>query len=354
VKALVVLAMLGCAHHPPVEADESCRRTAPVISLGDAGSVATLLDKTVVDVHVVGASPALSATLEKLIETKPGDNLAAPVIRDDIHRLWALGVLTDVRVDAVLGLHGASLTFQVTPELLIDHVEITGDARALPEMRRLRALEGTPYNAGGVARTAAAIEQSLIYNGYLDAKLRVAGAGSGVCVHAKRGPLVTIRNLKFDGNRLLADEVLLNELRGNKTINRPGGIFDEQVMADDRVKIEALYYDRGKAEIRVGAPTFERHANTIDITIPVKEGATYMLGKIAVAAVGGHAERLPIKRGQAFSRSLMRDAIDQLEARSHSDVYPQTVFDEDTHTIAVNMTLTWRHAWDLVSLLPRH
>jgi outer membrane protein insertion porin family len=362
VRRLIVLAMVGCVHRPPVsDPAPACATEVGATSITDAGGTSTVdRDATIATVRLAGASPALTATLSKFIETKPGDTLARATIAEDIRRLWAVGVLTDIHVDTSAGEGGAALTFVVTPQPLIDRVLISGEAEHDPDLRRMRALAGAPFEPMRVSRMASAIEQSMIYEGYPDAKIHVNRAigGVGLCVRAKRGPHVTIRKLGFEGNALIPDSVLLEQLRGNEKsgINRPGGIFDEAIMSEDSYKLTGLYYDRGKPMIKIGDPRTERHGNTIDVTIPITEGATYYLSKITVGALDGISrDTLGLAPGEPFSRERIRAAVELLEKRTDPDswINPETAFDTVHHTLDLHFAITWRHAWQPLRLLPR-
>ena len=150
---------------------------------------------------------------------------------------------------------------------------------------------------------------------------------------------------------------MLGQLRGSAKsgINRPGGILDQQILDEDLVKVSDLYYDHGKAKVRIRDPKTERHGDTIDVTIPIEEGPTYYLSKITVGAIDGDPETLGLAPGDEFNRERIHAAVELLEQRTDPDnwIYPETVFDETTHTIDVHFTFTWRHAWDPLRLLPR-
>ena len=168
---------------------------------------------------------------------------------------------------------------------------------------------------------------------------------------------VTIRKLGFEGNALIPDRVLLAQLRGSEKsgINRPGGLFDEEILSEDSYKLTALYYDRGKPMIKIGDPKTERHGNTIDVTIPITEDATYYLSKITVGALDGHPETLGLVPGEQFSRERIRAAVELLEKRTDPDswINPETSFDTVHHTLDLHFAITWRHAWEPLRLLPR-
>jgi outer membrane protein assembly factor BamA len=331
-----------------------CRDDAPAVAISGEGNVGLLTDK-VAAVRVTGATPELSATLSKFIMTKPGDELGRAAIAEDVRRLWAVGVVIDVRVDAVSGHDGAELTFAVTPQPLIERVEISGDARDDLDLRRLRALAGTPYEAMRVARMASAIEHSMVYKGYLDAKIHVHRTPVGVCVRAKRGPLVTIDKIVLEGRHDVPESALISQLRSGKGINQPGGIFDEDMLSEDYLKMEYVYYDHGKANIRISTPKTERHGNHVDVTVPITEGPTFHLGKLDVGAFAGHRVALGIATGDLFKRTKITAAIERIQDRIDPGdwVYPQTQIDLQNNTMDVHFAITWRHLWDSLLLLPR-
>jgi outer membrane protein assembly factor BamA len=264
-------------------------------------------------------------------------------------------VVSNVEVEAIPSPNGAELTFAVTPQPLIERVEIGGDARDDLDLRRLHALAGTPYEAMRVARMAAAIEQAMIYKGYLDAKIHVHRTAVGVCVRAKRGPLVTIDKIVLEGRHDVAESALVSQLRSGKGINQPGGILDEEMLSEDYLKIEYVYYDHGKANIRLGTPKTERHGNRVDVTIPITEGPTFHLGKVDVAAFDGHPETVGIATGDRFNRTKITAAMERIQQRIDPNdwVYPQTQVDLTNNTMDVHFAITWRHPWDSLLLLPR-
>ncbi|MEO8549428.1 MAG: hypothetical protein ABI678_05630, partial [Kofleriaceae bacterium] len=240
-RGLALVVLVGCAQHPPV-VDPGCLQSTRSAQVTRTGSYPPRDDRTIASVRVAGADPALAATLAKVIETHAGDTFANAHLADDIRRVWALDLVADVQVEA----RGVDVTFAVTPQPLIDRVTITGDAIETLQMRRFRALAGTPYDAMRIARMADYIERAYVHDGYLDAKVRVKRAGAGVCVAADHGPNVTIRKLLFPGRHDLAERTILDEIHGGSEVNHPGGLYDADLLGDDVTRIKALYWERGK------------------------------------------------------------------------------------------------------------
>jgi outer membrane protein insertion porin family len=353
---LALVLLLGCAQHPPV-VDPGCLQSTRPATVTRTGSYPPRDARTIASVRVSGADPALAATLAKVIETHPGDTFANAHLADDIRKIWALDLVADVQIEA----RGGEVTFAVTPQPLIDRVMITRDAY---ELARIRALAGTPFDATRITRMADYIEQGFVHDGYLDAKVRVthrrwstasdraAGATIGVCVAAEHGPRITIRKLGFPGRRDLDERTLLAEVHGGDDVNHPGGVYDADMLSLDILRIKALYWNRGKANVAIREPKIERHGASVDVSLPIEEGPTFRYGPIAVAALGAH--RLAIRPGQQFSRDRVVATIAELEAHTGASVLPVTRIDLTTNTIAITFEVTWNHLWQAVGSLPRH
>jgi outer membrane protein insertion porin family len=358
VRILVLVAIIGgggCAHHPPV-LDSRCGGVAPVPIAVEPSSIGLMADRTIADVNVTGADAALAATLREMLATKPGTQLGNDVVRDDLRKLWALGVLSDVRVDVAASHAGAAVTFAVTPQPLIDHVYMLD---GLPqELRRLRWLAGTPYEPVRIARMAAMAQATLVFDGYVDATVevkRAAGPGVGVCVIAKPGQRVTVGTLAFPGAVEVPHEKLVAALSGAKArLNRPGGIYDEQAMREDTMRMLELYYEIGRIDTHVDDPQTVRREDHVDVSIPIHEGSVYRLGTIRVLALGGKRFALAIKPGEVFVRSRITAAIAAIEQRVGTDtnVYPVTKIDHEHHTVDIDFTIEWRRPWHALRLLP--
>ena len=130
-----------------------------------------------------------------------------------------------------------------------------------------------------------------------------------ICVAAHHGPRVTIRKLAFPGRSAVDEKTILNEVRGGSDVNHPGGIYDADVLAYDILRIKALYWERGKANVDILEPKLERHGSTIDVALPIKEGPTFHYGAIAITAIGARADQLAIRPGQRFSRDRVAAVV---------------------------------------------
>jgi outer membrane protein assembly factor BamA len=323
----------------------------------DPAPIGLLREHTIGSVAVTGADPALTATLRRVVKTQPGEPLEGAPVADDIRRLWTLGVLSDVQVDVASGPGGAAVTFAVTPQPIIDHVFVSGSQPDALELRRLRMLEGTPYEPQRVARIAAATQTALVYDGYVDAKVSVQRARGGLCVRAERGPRVVIDKLVFSGASPALHDVLASKLRGAKAgINHAGGIYDENLMSEDMYYLIDVYYELGRINTHVDNPKTERHGDRITVEIPIRESPVFRIGKVSVLEPGGSTIALGLTTGEVFVRSRVAAARDRLSEHAFYDVrvWPETKVDLERNTVDLAFHVEWRWPWHVLQLLRSH
>ena len=345
----------GCAHHPPT-LDPHCTLAEPVARELVPAPIELLHEHTIGSVALTGADPALTATLRHVVMTRPGDSLDGTTVADDIRRLWALGVLSDVRVDIASSGRGADLTFAVTPQPIIGRVYISGASPDALELRRLRMLEGTPYEPLRVARMAAATQTALVYDGYLDAKIEVQRAhdGSGLCVMANRGSHVVIDKLAFPGATSVSQHALAARVRGESAgINHVGGIYDESLLSDDKLYLMEAFHEIGRFGTHIDHAKTVRHGDRISVEVPIHEGPIFHLGDVRVIEPGGTTIPLGLQRGDVFVRSRVAAASERIRehAFADADVYPRTTIDKDTTTVSIAFLVNWRWPWQVLQLL---
>lgn len=317
---------------------------------GAAPSIEARPDTRIEQVRLTGAPPGLADTLRTTIATRPGTELREAPLRDDLRRLWSLGVLADARVE----LDGAIVEFVVEPRAIIGRVVTRGgDADSL---RRFRWLAGGQYEPARLIRMAAALEQAYRRDGRLDAAITIGVHRANharrpgeidVCVATRPGPRVAIRRITFPGRRAIPAADLLGAIHGEQArVNRPGGAYDPDALTADKPFLGLLYWDRGFALASIGDPVVTRRGDQLDLAIPIEEGPLFVLGEITANAPLGAA--LGLVPGERFSRARIAAARAQLEQRTGATVEVSTRIDPERRRIDLAFAIAWRwpwHAW---------
>jgi outer membrane protein assembly factor BamA len=156
---------------------------------------------------------------------------------------------------------------------------------------------------------------------------------------------VTIASVTVPGRRAVPESVLRAAMSDNKKgINKVGGIYDEDGMNVAELYVSAAYWDRGFANVHVGSHRVVRKGKRLVVELPIVEGPTFRIGRIATPGI--RSPKLPVKRGDLFSRTKISDARELLEKALDVPVYPTTAFDLEHHTIDITFKPEWRWPWD--------
>jgi outer membrane protein insertion porin family len=320
----------ACGHQRPALRCPS--GNGAIDSHGDRSTVEVPSGR-VSSVRVVGVAADLARTLELGLATRPGMELPAAALVDDLRMLWASGTIADARVE--LDGDGA-VRFAVTPRARITSLVVRGgDAESA---RRFRLLEGGLYEPARILRMTQAAQEAYAREGRIDAvvapSVTLARGRVDVCIQATPGPRIRIGALAFAGNRELTTSHLLAALRRGPVPSQVGASYDPIGLSEGLWYVSLAYWDAGFVDVNVGEPRVERRGDRVAIEVAVVEGPRFRFGAITTSRPV--AIRLPLVAGQPFSRTLVTQAIDQLvEATRGADVVPKTTVDRERHTVAI-------------------
>ncbi|HUJ63196.1 MAG TPA: hypothetical protein VLX92_32080 [Kofleriaceae bacterium] len=368
-RLVVAAALAGCAH-PALAPRAADPCDSPAASTVRTDRRAMSFERPAIGVaritaiDIVGVAPALADALRAVLVTKVDDMLDQAPLADDLRRMWALGVISDARIDVALAPHpyltrsgaaDAIVTFTLAPQPVI--ARVSGADR--PELARLRWLAGTLDEPARVARVARAIELAYHRAGQIDAKVAVrravAAGGVALCVAAAPGPRVTISSIAFPGRHAVPERVLADSIHGGKQqINHVGGIYDGPALAEDASWMLDPYYERGMIETTIGAPQVARHGNRLAVAIPVHESPVYRIGVVRV--VGGlGVPPLALVAGQVFVRSkayAVPGAIARVTSGAGETQLVYSRIDQEARTVDLVYRTDWREPWDALRSWP--
>ena len=303
-------------------------------------------DATIQRVSVIGAPPALVPKLA----SKVGEPIRTAPIHEDVRALWALGIASDVRVEATTVRGGVDLAFVLTPQPLVEAVTITGTGRDRPEMKRMKLLVGLALDLPRIARMAASIEHSYRRDGHLDATVRVEHRGARIHVVADLGPHVVIGAIRFPGGTAVPAPVLRAKIRGDG-VNEIGGLYDPDALDAARVQLSYEYYERGFATVKIGDPVMKRRGNHLEVDVPIDEGPRFQVGEVSIVGALRILRAREVAPGQLFAPSRVRAEIARLEQRYGATVEPSTSIDLATHRVALTLHMEWPWPSDILRSL---
>jgi outer membrane protein insertion porin family len=175
-------------------------------------------------------------------------------------------------------------------------------------------------------------------------------------------PQLVVRQLKFEGNRAIQNEILINAIGTTNSSwfarafpFRSLGLgakryFDEQEFRRDVVRLEVLYRRSGYPDARVDT-LVRRTPEDVYVTFRIHEGNPIVVTNLSVSGLDSLPARLrrsilldlPLQQGDPFNRFAMQAAADtitrRLRDREHPDARIFSSFESNREAKKASVTL---------------
>lgn len=314
-------------------------------------------EERIAAIRIEGERRADEAAILGAMASRPGGPLDPDLVARDIRQVFALGLFSEIRVDAEDTARGPVLVVTVTEKPAIREVRITGNDEISTEdlTGELDVRAAQILDRAAVRRNAEKLTRQYVEKGYYLAEVdhRIEpreGNEVDVVFVVREHAKVEVRSIRFVGNEHISDDQLKEGLitqEGNFLSFLTGaGTFREDAFERDLLVAQGVYYDHGYINVRFGKPVTALSADKryLDITIPVEEGEQFSLGAIdfsgdLIVSKEELFERLSVKEGEIFSRAkLGRDiqGITELygdAAYAFANVTPLTAVHPENRTV---------------------
>jgi len=285
----------------------------------------------------------------------------------DARAIWDLGYFDDIVVEALPVGTSIDLLMKVHERPAIGRIRYAGndaiDDSDLDEKVTLR--EGAILSVPDVRDNVTKIRDLYAEKGYFLARVdfrmrRLPSNEVEVIFDIREGAQVTVRNIRFVGNRSISDTEISGAMQTSESgffsFMSSSNTFRKEFFEEDVNRLQALYYDRGFLSVQVGTPRIELTPDRehIDITVPIDEGPRFHVGRVRIVELdeegteieplGGRRhlrEQISVQPGEWFSRTtIARDLL--AVTRTYRDrgyakveIQPQTDLDMTRRTVAV-------------------
>jgi outer membrane protein insertion porin family len=330
-------------------------------------------EKTVSKIVLEGADRITQEAFLALTSLRPGQVYDEENVKKEFKRIWDSGLFEDVSVDQEETAEGIQLTFKVKERPLISSVEYKGSKRltqstVLDKLKENKAdvKTGTILDFGAIKKAESALRFMAAEKGYPDAVIssEIKNLGKSqvaVIFHLEDGPKARITKVAFLGAKAFSQR----KLRDTFKKTRPHGwfswanhhdIYSESRYQEDEKLLRELYEAQGYIDIEVGDPMVETKSSKngkkkdIEITIPLKEGISYNLGKISLQGnkILSDAELLKgtrFEEGKTFNK-LGFDAVLKIFEKKYGEkgyIYASAtpVYDKNKETKVADVTVSF-------------
>jgi outer membrane protein insertion porin family len=292
-------------------------------------------------------------------------------IARDAHALWDLGYFDDLIFSARLDGSDLVLSIIVKERPAIGKVTFEGDDKVDQEDidEKVTLEVGAILSENDVRAQIVKIRDLYAEEGFFLAKVSyrlIALPNNQVEVRYDivEGPEVSVRRVQFIGNDHLSDDQLLEFMRTHPTgffsIISSNDTFKRDFFDEDVLRMQALYYDRGYLNVQVLSPRVELTPDRqqIDITIPIKEGPRFKIGRLRVIeqdSDGNEIEPLGGRRltrakveaqpGDWFSRTKLSEGIEKITAHyrdggyAKAEISPETELDVEKRQVDIAVVI---------------
>jgi outer membrane protein insertion porin family len=275
----------------------------------------------VVRVAFSGLQRVSPGDIRESVHTHEGDCYSREALSRDAHSLWDLGFFNDVQVAADPSDEGGVLVrFALSERPSIREVQIEGrDAVEEDKIREVIELrEGSVLSESAVRRTAQRIRDLYAEKGYFLAEIRTEirqhqgnENEADVIFHIRENAQVQVRSVSFVGNtNIAADElraVMATQAGGFFSFLTSTGTYREEAFRNDIDLLHAAYYDRGYLNVEIENPRVALSSDRryLDITVFVREGARYRLGRVHVLEIDENDQPIEPLGGRRRVREML-------------------------------------------------
>ena len=327
-------------------------------------------------------------TLRARIFSRPGDVYDEASLQRDFASLWNTGYFEDLRIEREESAKGYRIHVYVKEKPTIrtlDYKNLNAISQSDVLERFKKAKVGltveSQYDPTKIKKAEVVLKDLLAEHGHQFATIRtevrpIPPAAVGVTFVVKEGPKVKVGRIKFEGNKKLSATELRAAMKNLKPYGIPRSIFLENLIAktydasklnEDTERVRDAYQQKGYFKALVADPKtdirntgagllrvpFTKHGGgkSVDITIPVEEGARFKLGGItftgskAVTNTKALRGLFPMKDGDWVNVASVRKGLDNLRKAYGELGYinftpvPDTQIDDEKKIINVKIDL---------------
>ncbi len=306
------------------------------------------------------------------LELSAGQACKDESVAQEVRSLWNLGFFDNIAVDAhEVDASKVELTFVVHERPAIGKIEFHGNNELeKSDLEEKLSLDvGSILSVPKVQRQLTRIRDLYAEKGYYLAKVtfhlfKMPEDEVLVRFEIEEGEAVSVRHIRFRGNRTITDEELKSAMQTQGTgffsFLSSSDNFKKQQIEDDVTRLQVVYYDKGFLNVNVSEPHIEFSADQryIDVSVAIKEGPRYRVRKVRVYEVNERGERVPVigseaelrkkvslKRGDWFSRSTIgKDLLDirtQYRDKGYAKVQiePRPQLDDKNRLVDVDLVI---------------
>jgi len=326
-----------------------------------AGDISLKLFKREVIIKIIikGSNRIEADAIKRVIVAAPGDYFIAKNLSNDLKAVYSMGYFEDVRIEAESTSKGKIVYFKVKEKPTIRRIIVKGNSSGFDDEKikeNLNIKTGSILNIFKVQKNIKRIEALYKEENYHNVKvdyktIELKNNQADLTFIIEEGGKVRIKTIKFIGNKAYTEKKLKKILKSSEKgfffwLTSSGDLKRED-LNEDVAKLEAFYHNNGYIQAKIGEPNVEFKENHIEITIKIKEGVQFKVGKVyikgdLVMAKEKMMKKIKISNQEFFNRRIVQNDVILLkdiysdEGYAYAEIFPRT--EQDFDKLVVNIT----------------
>ncbi len=315
--------------------------------------------EVIIKIIIKGNKRIEADAIKRVIVALPGDVFIPKNLSNDLKAVYSMGYFEDVRIEAENTSKGKIIIFKVKEKPTIRKIIIKGNSSRFDDEKikeNLNIKTGSILNIFKVQKNVKRIEALYKEKNYHNIKvdykiIELKNNQADLTFIIEEGEKVRIKTIKFIGNKAYTEKKLKKILKSSEkgffSWLTSSGDLKREDLNEDVARLGAFYQNNGYIQAKIGEPKVEFQENHIKITIKIKEGVQFKVGKVyikgdLVMAEEKMMERIKILNQEFFNRRIVQNDVILLkdiysdEGYAYAKIFPRT--EKDFDKLVVNIT----------------
>ncbi|NPA71897.1 MAG: outer membrane protein assembly factor BamA [Gammaproteobacteria bacterium] len=306
---------------------------------------------TIEKIEVEGANRIGIDTINSYLSVSKGKFLDSQSTQESIQRLYKTGFFKDV---ALYQKDSGTLVVKVVERASIADIVIEGnqliDTETLTDaLDSLGIKQGRIHNKVALDRVVVDVKRRYQNQGYYAVEVDITSKSLprnrvAITIKVTEGETATVGRVNLVGNHVYSDSRLKSQMKISE-----GDAYSKPMLQGDIETLKSYYMDRGYArfEVKSSQVSLSTDKTKVFSTINIDEGALFSISSLQftgelIIDETELSELIEFKEQDTFSRAsviasvnAIRDRLSE-EGYAFAEVVPETVIDDENHTIAIN------------------
>ncbi|MBW2562491.1 MAG: outer membrane protein assembly factor BamA [Deltaproteobacteria bacterium] len=329
-----------------------------------AGDISLKLFKheVVIKIIIKGNKRIEADAIKRVIVAAPGDVFLPKNLSNDLKAVYSMGYFEDVRVEAESTSKGKIIFFKVKEKPTIRKIIFKGNSSRFDDEKikeNLNIKTGSILNIFKVQKNVKRIEALYKEKNYHNVKvdykaIELKNNQADLTFIIVEGEKVRVKTIKLIGNKAYTEnklkKILKSSEKGFFSWLTSSGDLKREDLNQDVARLAAFYHNNGYIQAKIGEPKVEFKENHIEITIKIKEGVQFKVGKVyikgdLVLAKEKIMEKINISNEEFFNRRIVQNDVILLkdiysdEGYAYAEIFPRTEKDFDKRIVNITFDI---------------